>query len=95
MTPELSPSDVRQFYEDGYLILEGLFSREEVAAMAEAAERLRAVGRELATALPVNGDDATGERKVEHAGSQFVLGGLNGSTRLLRVVRAGLPRLWA
>lgn len=89
MIPELSPADVRQFYEDGYLILEGLFSREEVAAMAEAAERLRVVGRELAATLPVNGDEAAGELKLEHAGSQFVFGGLNGSTRLLRVVWAG------
>lgn len=89
MIPELSASHIRQFYDDGYLILEGLFSREEVAAMAEAAERLRAVGRGLAAALPVNGDDPAGELKVEHAGSQFVFGGLNGSTRLLRVVWAG------
>jgi len=85
---ELSPSDVCRFYDDGYLILEDLFSREEVAEMAEAAERLRAVGRELAAALPAS-DGEEGERKVEHAGSQFVFGGTNGSRRLLRVVWAG------
>jgi ectoine hydroxylase-related dioxygenase (phytanoyl-CoA dioxygenase family) len=85
---ELSPSDVCRFYDDGYLILEDLFSREEVAEMAEAAERLRAVGRELAAALPAS-DGEAGERKVEHAGSQFVFGGSNGSCRLQRVVWAG------
>jgi ectoine hydroxylase-related dioxygenase (phytanoyl-CoA dioxygenase family) len=89
MIRELSPADIRRFYDDGYLILEGLFSREEVAAMAEAAQRLRSVGRELAAALSGSEDDGAGERKVEHAGSQFVFGGSNGSCRLLRVVWAG------
>lgn len=84
---ELSQAEIRQFYDDGYLILEGLFSRDEVAVLAEAAERLRAVGRELATALPADGGE--GETKVEHAGSQFVFGGTNGSRRLQRVVWAG------
>ncbi len=88
MLHELSPSDLRRFYEDGYLILEGLFSREEVAEMAEAAERIRALGREIAAGLPA-GDPEAGERKIEHGGSQFVFGGANGSTRLLRVVWAG------
>jgi ectoine hydroxylase-related dioxygenase (phytanoyl-CoA dioxygenase family) len=86
MIYQLSPSDVRRFYDDGYLILEGLFSREEVQEMAAAAERLRAVGRELAEDLSATGD---GDTKVEHAGSQFIFGGSNGSTRLLRVVWAG------
>lgn len=88
MIYELSPSDLRRFYEDGYLIVEGLFSREEVAEMAEAAERIRALGREIAASLPVE-DLEAGERKIEHGGSQFVFGGSNGSTRLLRVVWAG------
>ncbi len=88
MLYELSPSDLRRFYEDGYLILEGLFSREEVAEMAEAAERIRALGREIAASLPAD-DPETKERKIEHGGSQFVFGGTNGSTRLLRVVWAG------
>ncbi len=85
-TRELPPSAIRRFYDDGYLIVEGLFSREEVAAMAEAAERLRTVGRELGAELS---DDGEGEQKVEHAGSQFVFGGSNGSRRLQRVVWAG------
>ncbi|HKI06040.1 MAG TPA: phytanoyl-CoA dioxygenase family protein [Thermoanaerobaculia bacterium] len=92
MIRELSPADVRRFYHEGFLILENLFSREEVAAMAEAAERLRRVGLELAEALPASGDDSaeqSGEQKIEHAGSQFVLGGSNGSRRLQRVVWAG------
>lgn len=88
MTQQLSPSDLRRFYDDGYLILEGLFSREEVAEMAEAAERIRALGREIVTGLPA-GDPEAGERKIESGGSQFVFGGSNGSTRLLRVVWAG------
>jgi ectoine hydroxylase-related dioxygenase (phytanoyl-CoA dioxygenase family) len=88
MLRELSSAEIRQYYEDGYLILEGLFSREEVAEMAAAAERLRAVGREVAAGLPAIADGG-GERKIEHAGSQFVFGGSNGSTRLLRVVWAG------
>ncbi|HEX6903870.1 MAG TPA: phytanoyl-CoA dioxygenase family protein [Thermoanaerobaculia bacterium] len=88
MTPQLSASDIRRYYDDGFLILEDLFSREEVAGMAEATERLRAMGRELAAALPDGGDGAA-EQKVEHAGSQFVFGGTNGSRRLLRVVWAG------
>ncbi len=88
MIQQISPVAIRRFYDDGFLILEGLFSREEVADMAAAAERLRAVGQELAAALPANGDGA-GERKVEHEGSQFVFGGSNGSTRLQRVVWAG------
>jgi len=91
MIYELSPSDLRRFQDDGYLILAGLFSREEVAEMAEAAERIRALGRELAAGLPA-GDPAAGERKVEFGGSQFVFGGIDrsmGSSRLLRVVWAG------
>lgn len=88
MHRELSPAAVRRFYDDGYLIVESLFSRDEVAAMADAAERLRARGRELAADLPAS-DDAAAERKVEHAGSQFVFSGSNGSSRLLRVVWAG------
>jgi ectoine hydroxylase-related dioxygenase (phytanoyl-CoA dioxygenase family) len=88
MLQELHPAVLRRFYDDGYLILEGLYSRDEIAEMAEAAERLRAVGREIAAGLPAC-DDGEGERKIEHAGSQFVFGGSNGSTRLLRVVWAG------
>ena len=57
--------------------------------MAAAAERLRAVGREIAAALPADGEDAKGELKVEHAGSQFVFSGADGPRRLLRVVWAG------
>jgi ectoine hydroxylase-related dioxygenase (phytanoyl-CoA dioxygenase family) len=87
MFRELSPAELRRFYDEGYLVVEGLFSREDVAAMGEAAERLRAVGRELAAVLPaVDGEDAKGEIKVEHAASQFVFGG---SGQLLRVVWAG------
>jgi len=88
MIHQLSPSDLRRFYDDGYLILEGLFSREEVAEMAAASERIRALGREIAASLPAD-DPAAGERKIEFGGSQFVFGGSNGSTRLLRVVWAG------
>ncbi|HEX9943055.1 MAG TPA: phytanoyl-CoA dioxygenase family protein [Thermoanaerobaculia bacterium] len=81
---ELPPSAIERFYDDGYLIVDGLFSREEVTEMAAAAERLRAVGRELGAALPAS-DDEDGERRVEHAGSQFVFGGSNPlSDRLLR-----------
>jgi ectoine hydroxylase-related dioxygenase (phytanoyl-CoA dioxygenase family) len=87
MLYQLSPSDLRRFYDDGYLIIEDLFSLDEVEEMAEAAERIRALGREIAAALPA--DDGPGERKIEHGGSQFVFGGSNGSTRLLRVVWAG------
>jgi ectoine hydroxylase-related dioxygenase (phytanoyl-CoA dioxygenase family) len=88
MIHELYPSDFRRFHTDGYLIVEGLFSREEVAEMAEAAERIRALGREIAASLSADHQEA-GERKIEHGGSQFVFGGSNGSTRLLRVVWAG------
>jgi ectoine hydroxylase-related dioxygenase (phytanoyl-CoA dioxygenase family) len=88
MTPQLSASDIRRYYDDGFLVLEDLFSREDVAEMAEATERLRAAGRELAAALPAD-DGGAAENKVEHAGSQFVFGGTNGSRRLLRVVWAG------
>jgi ectoine hydroxylase-related dioxygenase (phytanoyl-CoA dioxygenase family) len=88
MIHQLSLADVRRFYDEGFLILEGLFSRDEVAEMAEATERLRAVGREIAASLSEK-SEAEGERKIEHAGSQFVFGGSNGSTRLLRVVWAG------
>ncbi|HZF11320.1 MAG TPA: phytanoyl-CoA dioxygenase family protein, partial [Thermoanaerobaculia bacterium] len=70
MHRDLSQADLRQFHDDGYLIVEGLFARHEVAAMAAAAERLRAVGRELAAALAAEADDAPGERKLEHRGSQ-------------------------
>jgi ectoine hydroxylase-related dioxygenase (phytanoyl-CoA dioxygenase family) len=89
MLQELHPDVLRRFYDEGYLILESLYSRDEVAEMGEAAERLRAVGRELAASLPAGGD-IEGELKVEHAGSQFVFGGgSNGAPRLLRVVWAG------
>ena len=66
MIRELSPADLRRFYDDGYLILEGLFSRAEVAEMAAAAERLRAVGRELAVALPA-GYTEDGEQPIDSA----------------------------
>ena len=88
MIHQLSSSELRRFYDEGFLILEGLFSRDEVAEMGEATERLRAVGRKIAADLPAN-EVVEGERKIEHAGSQFVFGGSNGSTRLLRVVWAG------
>jgi ectoine hydroxylase-related dioxygenase (phytanoyl-CoA dioxygenase family) len=86
MIREVSKAEIRRFYDEGYLIVEGLFSRDEVAGMAEAAERLRNLGRELGAGLP---DDGEGETKLEHAGSQFVFAGANGSRRLLRVVWAG------
>jgi ectoine hydroxylase-related dioxygenase (phytanoyl-CoA dioxygenase family) len=88
MIRELSPADVRRYHDDGYLIVENLFSREEVAVLAAVAERLRAMGRELAAALPAS-EGGTEDLKVEHAGSQFVFGGANGTRRLLRVVWAG------
>lgn len=89
MLEELHPVVLRRFFDDGYLIVEGLYSRAEVAEMAEAAERLRAVGREVAAALP-GGGAIEGELKVEHEGSQFVFGGSQeGPPRLLRVVWAG------
>ncbi|MBV8199689.1 MAG: phytanoyl-CoA dioxygenase family protein [Acidobacteria bacterium] len=88
MLRKLSPADVRRFYDDGFLTVEDLFSRAEVAAMAVAAERLRMLGRELAASLPARAS-GDGERKVESRGSEFVFGGANGSRRLLRVVWAG------
>ncbi|HEY9420928.1 MAG TPA: hypothetical protein VIW92_05920, partial [Thermoanaerobaculia bacterium] len=63
MIRDLSAADVSRYFDDGYLILEGLFSREEVAGMAEATERLRAVGRELAATFP-DGEDGAAEQKV-------------------------------
>jgi ectoine hydroxylase-related dioxygenase (phytanoyl-CoA dioxygenase family) len=92
MYRELSQADLRRFYDDGYLIVEGLFARHEVAALAAAAERLRALGREIAAGLAAAEGEVPGERKLEHRGSQFVFGGANGSSRsprLLRVVWAG------
>ncbi|HEY4592560.1 MAG TPA: phytanoyl-CoA dioxygenase family protein, partial [Thermoanaerobaculia bacterium] len=77
MLYQLSPSDLRRFYDDGYLIIEDLFSREEVEEMAEAAERIRALGREIAAVLPA--DEGVEERKIEHGGSQFVFGGIDRS----------------
>jgi ectoine hydroxylase-related dioxygenase (phytanoyl-CoA dioxygenase family) len=88
MIRELSPADIGRYYGEGFLIVEDLFSREEMAEMAEATERLRAVGREIAAEVPDLEGEA-GEQKVEHADSQFVFGGSNGSRRLLRVVWAG------
>lgn len=85
---EVSQAEIRRFYEDGFLIIEGLCSRDEVAALAEASERVRAVGREIGEGLPASGEP--GETKIEHAGSQFVFSpGESGSRRLLRVVWAG------
>jgi len=81
MSRELYQAEIRRFYDEGFLIVEKLFSRGEVAALGEAAERLRAVGREIARDL----SDCEGETKVEHEGSQFVFG----NHRLLRVVWAG------
>jgi ectoine hydroxylase-related dioxygenase (phytanoyl-CoA dioxygenase family) len=88
MIRKLSPADVRRYHDDGFLIVEDLFSREEVAAMAAAAERLRDMGRRLACTLPASRQGAD-ERKVESSGSQFVFGAANGTPRLLRVVWAG------
>ena len=85
MSRELSPPEVRRFYDDGFLIVEKLFRRDEVTALGEAAERLRAVGSEIAADLAAGGE---GETKIEHGSSQFVFGGAGGS-RLLRVVWAG------
>jgi ectoine hydroxylase-related dioxygenase (phytanoyl-CoA dioxygenase family) len=89
MPYELSQAEIRRFYQDGFLIVEKLFSRDEVVALGEAAERLRAVGREIAADLPAGGPGETGETRIEHAGSQFVFGAVGGSRRLLRVVWAG------
>ncbi len=86
MTYELSQAEVRRFYDDGFLIVERLFSRDEAVALGEAAERLRAVGREIAADLTGH---EQGETKIEHAGSQFVFAGPAGARRLLRVVWAG------
>lgn len=84
MSYELSQAEIRQFYDAGYLIFEGWYSRDEVAELAAAAERLRAVGREIAEGVPPSVDG--GEVKVEHAGSQFVVGA---NRRVLRIVWAG------
>src|SRR5690348_14028841 len=84
MSYELSQSEIRQFYDDGYLLVEGLYTRDEVEELAAAAERLRAVGREIAEGVALSEDG--GEVKVEHAGSQFVIGA---NRRLLRIVWAG------
>jgi ectoine hydroxylase-related dioxygenase (phytanoyl-CoA dioxygenase family) len=84
MSYELSQSAIRQFYDDGYLLVEGLYSRDEVEELAAAAERLRAVGREIAEGVALNEDGS--EVKVEHAGSQFVIGA---NRRVLRIVWAG------
>lgn len=84
MSYELSKAEVRQFYDAGFLILEGLYSRDEVEELAEAAERLRAVGREIAEGVPPSADRS--EVKIEHAGSQFVIGA---NRRVLRIVWAG------
>jgi hypothetical protein len=90
MIHELPQAAIRRFYDDGFLIVEGLFSRDEVAEMAAAAERLRTAGRDIAAEL--SHDDPAGEPgelKIEHEGSQFVFGGPFGARRLLRVVWAG------
>jgi ectoine hydroxylase-related dioxygenase (phytanoyl-CoA dioxygenase family) len=84
MSYELSQSAIRQFYDDGYLLVEGLYSRDEVEELAAAAERLRAAGREIAEDVALNEDGS--EVKVEHAGSQFVIGA---NRRVLRIVWAG------
>jgi len=84
MFRQLDQDEIRQFYGEGFLIVEDLFSRDEVAALGEAAERLRAVGREIAADLSVEA-----ETKVEHEGSQFVFANTEGNRRLLRVVWAG------
>lgn len=84
MSYELSQSAIRQFYDDGYLLVEGLYTRDEVEELAAAAERLRAVGREIAEGASLSEDGS--EVKVEHAGSQFVIGA---NRRVLRIVWAG------
>ncbi|HEX3126511.1 MAG TPA: phytanoyl-CoA dioxygenase family protein [Thermoanaerobaculia bacterium] len=84
MSYELSQSEIRQFYDDGYLLVEGLYSLDEVEELAAAAERLRAVGREIADGVVPNEDGS--ELKVEHEGSQFVIGA---NRRVLRIVWAG------
>jgi ectoine hydroxylase-related dioxygenase (phytanoyl-CoA dioxygenase family) len=84
MSYELSQSAIRQFYDEGYLLVEGLYSRDEVEELAAAAERLRAAGREIAEDVALNEDGS--EVKVEHAGSQFVIGA---NRQVLRIVWAG------
>lgn len=84
MSYELSQSEIRQFYDDGYLLVEGLYSRDEVEELAAAAERLRAVGRGIAEDAALNEDGS--EVRIEHAGSQFVIGA---NRRVLRIVWAG------
>jgi ectoine hydroxylase-related dioxygenase (phytanoyl-CoA dioxygenase family) len=84
MSYELSQSAIRQFYDGGYLLVEGLYTRDEVEELAAAAERLRAVGSEIAEGIALSEDG--GEVKVEHAGSQFVIGA---NRRVLRIVWAG------
>jgi ectoine hydroxylase-related dioxygenase (phytanoyl-CoA dioxygenase family) len=84
MSYELSQFEIQQFYDAGYLLVEGLYSRDEVEELAAAAERLRAVGREIAEGIVLG--EGGSEVKVEHAGSQFVIGA---NRRVLRIVWAG------
>ncbi|HEX5759599.1 MAG TPA: phytanoyl-CoA dioxygenase family protein [Thermoanaerobaculia bacterium] len=92
--PQLSRADIDRFYDDGYLVLEGLFAPKEVAAMAAAAERVRAVGRALGvTLLDGDGEGADAERKLEHAGSQFVFGAANPQSQTERLLRQATSRV--
>jgi ectoine hydroxylase-related dioxygenase (phytanoyl-CoA dioxygenase family) len=77
--PVLSPSQLQDFYETGYVLVPDVFQPREVALMAEATDRLRA----MADSLPSTG-------QVMHQGSQFVLGRTpQGQVRIDRVVWCG------
>jgi ectoine hydroxylase-related dioxygenase (phytanoyl-CoA dioxygenase family) len=74
----LGPNDVRRFFDDGYLLVPGLFSADEVARMRGAFERIATIAQGL-------------HESCMHQGSQFVLARPPGSDRtsIARVVWCG------
>lgn len=77
--PVLGPEQLRAFFERGYVLIPDVFQPREVAAMAQATDRLRATA-----------DTLEGTGAVLHQGSQFVLGRTpRGQVRIDRVVWCG------
>ena len=72
----LSGEQIEAFYGTGFIVIDGLFSADEVAAMRDAFDRL------AATALRF-------DRTVMHRGSQFVMDAETADVRIKRIVWCG------
>lgn len=75
----------RDWHRDGFAVVRGLWSADEVAVLLRSFDRLVALAAELAPRLPVDGSPAA----LLHHGAQFVLSRATPAPRIHRVVWCG------